>query len=79
VPGDVYQRIQNLESRILQLESISPEYFDMMVWFTFYSTLLHNFLIGLLRICQIEHWTTTPVAPACSDFWGSSISNPCDI
>ena len=31
VPADVYERIQNIESRILQLESISPEYFDMMV------------------------------------------------
>jgi len=31
IPGDVYERIQNLESRILQLESLSPEYFDMMV------------------------------------------------
>lgn len=30
IPGDVYERIQNLESRILQLESLSPEYFDMM-------------------------------------------------
>lgn len=33
VPGSVYERIQNLENRILQLESVSPEYFDMMVRF----------------------------------------------
>lgn len=30
IPGDVYERIQNLEGRILQLESLSPEYFNMM-------------------------------------------------
>jgi len=40
IPGDVYERIQNLESRILQLESLSPEYFDMMVCFKVVSLII---------------------------------------
>lgn len=35
VPKDVYERLKNLEDRILHLESISPEYKDFWVYLSF--------------------------------------------
>lgn len=31
VPRDIYQRIKKLEDRILELEGVSPEYFQSVV------------------------------------------------
>lgn len=31
VPRDIYQRIKKLEDKILELEGISPEYFQSVV------------------------------------------------
>lgn len=43
VPKDIYERLKNIENRILYLEGISPEYKEFWVYFCF--TSLINYLI----------------------------------
>jgi len=66
VPSDVYQRIQNLEMRILQVESMSPEYFDMTVCFrvVFYCTRYYAVITCMFSVqnyiltCRLDNTNT---------------------
>lgn len=63
MPRDIYKRIKKLEDKILELEGMSPEYFQSVVSivslkhkYVFYFRILHHNDSSLIDMLSVRHF-----------------------